>query len=228
MAEQNKQPIPLYWLPLVFMGYALLCVYYSSMRAFGIPVQGKFPMGFVVYGAFTWVAVAFVLLVLKTRGWTLRDIGFKKPTGKMLLMGPMFFAIAAFIVYPLTMLINKAFGFAFTGMNYSISSALDVFVAVFFCALIIPMGEEILFRGVLIKIAQQKIKNNWLAGALAVLCFSAIHIYYFGVGGMIFITFWAVLPVFLFIRYDNIYPGYVMHFLNNLWAYLFVHLLIQK
>jgi len=147
MVSQNKKHVPLYWLLLVFMGYALLCVYYSTMRAFGLPVQGKFPMGFVVYGACTWIAVAFVLPVLRTRGWTLQDIGFKKPTGKMLLMGPLFFAIAAFIVYPLTMLTNKTFGFAFTGMNYRISSAFDVFVAVFIIALIIPMGEEILFRG---------------------------------------------------------------------------------
>jgi membrane protease YdiL (CAAX protease family) len=36
----------------------------------------------------------------------------------------------------------------------------------------------------------------------------------------------AVLPVFLFIYYDNIYPGYIMHALNNLLAYLFIPLFL--
>jgi membrane protease YdiL (CAAX protease family) len=61
-------------------------------------------------------------------------------------------------------------------------------------------------------------------GVLAVLSFALIH-FPFGAAGMIFITLWVILPVFLFLYYDNIYPGYLMHALGNLWAFLFVPIL---
>ena len=142
----------------------------------------------------------------------------------MMFMGVLFFALVVLVVWPITMLVNRALGVEIKGMDYTINNIGDVVVAILICAVIGPMAEEILFRGFLIKVAQQKITNEWLLGVLAILCFSIIHVFYFGIGGMIFITFWAVLPVSLFIYYDNIYPGYMMHALNNLWAYLFVPL----
>jgi len=228
MADHGTQRVPLHWLFLVYLGYALTCLLYPAATLLGIPVTRGFPMGFIVYGTCTCMAAAILLLALKRRGWTLDYIGFKKPSGKSMLMGLLYWVIGAFVLYPLVMLVNKACGFSFSGMGYTIHNAFDVFVAVFFCALLGPLGEEILFRGILIRIAQHNIANRWMVGALAVVCFAIIHVGYFGVGGMIYITFWAVLPVSLFMCYENICPGYVMHVANNLWAYLVVRLLIQN
>ena len=142
-------------------------------------------------------------------------------------MGVLCYPLSAFVIYPMSMLINKALGVQMRGMDFTINSFGDAMVAIFICAVIGPMVEEILFRGFLIKVAQQKIKNKWLVGVLAIFCFSLIHVTYFGIGGMIFITFWAVIPVSLFIYYDNIYPSYVMHALNNLLAYFIIPFLLR-
>lgn len=143
-------------------------------------------------------------------------------------MGLLFLAIGMLVVFPISMLINKALGVEMKGIDYSIRNVGDVLVAILVCSVIGPIGEEILFRGFLIKVAQQKITSKSILGIIAVLSFAVIHVLPFGIGGMIFITLWAILPVFLFIRYDNIYPGYIMHALGNLWAFLFVPLLFRS
>jgi membrane protease YdiL (CAAX protease family) len=222
--QRNKRSIPLYSLFLVFLGSFLTGLTYIFLPMTGVPLDREFPVSFIVYVTCICLVVAIVFSILKSRGWRLSDIGFKRPSRNMMLMGVLFFALSAFVVYPITMLINKTLGVAIKGMDYTISSMGDVVVAILICALIGPMAEEILYRGFLIKVAQQKIANKWLLGVLAISCFSIIHVFYFGIGGMIFITFWAVLPVFLFIYYDNIYPGYIMHALNNLLAYLLIPL----
>jgi len=157
----------------------------------------------------------------------MNDIGFKRPNRNMMLIGLFFLAIGMFVVFPISMLINKALDVEMKGIDYTIKNIGDVLVAVLACSVIGPLGEEILFRGFLIKVAQQKITNKWIVGILALLSFTVIHIP-FGIGGMIFIALWAILPIFLFIRYDNIYPGYIMHALGNLWAFLFVPLFFRS
>ena len=198
-----------------------------ALSGIGIHLDRKFPVSFIIYVTCVCLAVAIVVSILKSRGWKMSDIGFKRPSRNMIFMGILFFALSALVVYPITMLINKTLGVEMKGMDYTINDIGDVIVAILICSVIGPMAEEILFRGFLIKVAQQTITNKWLLGVLAILCFSIIHIFYFGIGGMISITFWAVLPVSLFIYYDNIYPGYIMHALNNLLAYLFVPLLLR-
>jgi len=227
MKPQNKKHIPLSSLFLVFLGSILTGLTYIALSGIGIPLDREFPMSFIVYVTCVCLTVAIVVSVLKSKGWQMSDMGFKRPSRKMMFMGVLFFVLAALVVYPITMLINSALGVEIKGMDYAINSIGDVIAAILVCAVIGPMAEEILFRGFLIKVAQQKISNKGILGVLAIFCFSIIHVPYFGIGGMILITFWAVLPVSLYIYYDNIYPGYIMHSLNNLLAYLFVPLFLR-
>ena len=227
MKFQNKRFIPTHSLLLVFLASILTSLTYLTLPHFGIHLEKKFPTVFVVYVIFVWLGVAIVLSILKTRGWKMSDIGFKRPNRNMILMGLLFLAIGMCIVFPISLLINKALDVEMKGIDYTIKNIGDVLVAVLACSVIGPLGEEILFRGFLIKVAQQKITNKWILGILALLSFAAIHIP-FGIAGLVFITLWAILPIFLFIRYDNIYPGYIMHALGNLWAFLFVPLFFRS
>jgi len=227
MKFKNKRFIPIYSLLLVFLASILTSLTYLTLPSFGIHLEKKFPTGFVVYVIFVWLGVATVVSLLKTRGWKMSDIGFKRPNRNMILMGLLFLAIGMCIVFPISLLINKALDVEMQGIDYTIKNIGDVLVAVLACSVIGPLGEEILFRGFLIKVAQQKITNKWILGILALLSFAAIHIP-FGIAGLVFITLWAILPIFLFIRYDNIYPGYIMHALGNLWAFLFVPLFFRS
>jgi len=226
MKPQNKRFIPIYSLLLVFLASMLTSLTYRTLPYFGIHLEKKFPIGFVVYVIFVCLVVAIVVSILKTRGWKMSDIGFKRPNKNMMLIGLLFLAIGMFVIFPISMLINKALHVEMKGIDYTIKNVADVLVAVLACSVIGPLGEEILFRGFLIKVAQQKITNKWVVGILALLFFAVIHIP-FGIAGMIFITLWAILPIFLFMYYDNIYPGYLMHALGNLWAFLFVPLLFR-
>jgi len=228
MRQANKTYLPMYSLSLAFLGSILTSLTYRVIPYFGIQLERRFPTGFVVYVTCLSLAVLIVISILKTRGWKMSDIGFKKPNSSMILMGLLFLAIGMLVVFPISMLINKALGLEMKGIDYSIRNLGDVLVAILVCSVIGPIGEEILFRGFLIKVAQQKITSKSILAIIAVLSFAVIHVLPFGIGGMIFITLWAILPVLLFIRYDNIYPGYIMHALGNLWAFLFVPLFFRS
>ena len=79
-------------------------------------------------------------------------------------MGLLFLAIGMLVVFPISMLINKALGVEMKGIDYSIRNVSDVLVAILVCSVIGPIGEEILFRGFLIKVAQQKITSKSILG----------------------------------------------------------------
>jgi membrane protease YdiL (CAAX protease family) len=228
MTLTKARYIPLYSLFLVFLGSVLTSLTYRVMPYIGIQLERRFPTGFVVYVTCVCLAVVIVISILKTRGWKMSDIGFKRPKRNMIFMGLLFLAIGMFVVFPISLLINKALGVEMKGIDHSIENVGDVLVAILVCSVIGPLGEEILFRGFLIKVAQQKITNKWILGTIALLSFAAIHVLPFGIGGMVFIILWAILPVFLFVHYDNIYPGYIMHALGNLWVFLFIPLLFRR
>lgn len=226
MESLDKKLIPMYSLLVVFLASILTSLVYLILSCLGVDTERKFPTGFIVYVSFVCLTVAIVVSILKTRGWKMSDVGFKRPDRNMMLVGLLFLAIGMIVVFPITVLINQALDVEMKGIDYTINSVGDVLVAVLACSVIGPLGEEIIFRGFLIKVAQQKITNRMTVGILALLSFTVIHIP-FGVAGMIFITLWAILPIFLFMHYDNIYPGYLMHALGNLWAFLFVPLLFE-
>ena len=110
MQTQNKKHIPLYCIFLVFLGSIFTGLTYVLLPSFGVQLGRKFPTSFIVYVICVSLAVAIVVAFIKTRGWKMRDIGFKKPSRKMILMGVLCFPLSAFVIYPMSMLINKALG----------------------------------------------------------------------------------------------------------------------
>ena len=90
--------------------------------------------------------------------------------------------------------------------------------------LAVPLCEEILFRAVWYGGLRPRV-GRWAAGALAAAAFAAIHLPYFGPGGVAFIALWTLLPLALYARTGDITAGWLMHVLNNVFAYVVAPLL---
>jgi membrane protease YdiL (CAAX protease family) len=81
-------------------------------------------------------------------------------------------------------------------------------VNIIIVALLPAIGEEILFRGILIKLLDQMMKNIHLAVILSSIIFSAIHLQFYG-----------FLPRLML----GLLLGYMFVFTRNLWVPIFVH-----
>lgn len=77
-------------------------------------------------------------------------------------------------------------------------------------AIVPAIGEELLFRGVLLKLLKQMTKNVHVAVILSAVIFSAIHLQFYG-----------FLPRMML----GIVLGYLFVFTSNLWVPIFVHFL---
>ena len=191
-------------------------------------VTEKFSMfPFLVYVGFNCLVIAAGWLLLRNRlSW--RDIGFTHFRWGDLGLGAAAAFIGVFLVYPAAMLLAGALGIeGMKGMNYSLADPLNIISAVLMASLIGPLAEDILFRGFLLSLLGAKIRQKWLTGIIGVFLFTAIHIFYFGWGGVLFILLWSPLSVGLFLWRKSIYPCLVLHVLNNLTAYVLIPVIIE-
>ena len=86
--------------------------------------------------------------------------------------------------------------------------------------------EEVFFRVLWIGALGERIPR--VVAALASLgAFAVIHYPYFGIGGVVFISVWAVLPAALFIAFGDVSASLVMHLMNNAFAYILVPVLMR-
>jgi membrane protease YdiL (CAAX protease family) len=90
------------------------------------------------------------------------------------------------------------------------STVSGLFLNIFVVALVPAIGEELLFRGVLLKLFNGLFKNIHIAVVISALVFSAIHFQFFG-----------FLPRALL----GILLGYLFVFSGNLWVPIFAHFL---
>lgn len=85
--------------------------------------------------------------------------------------------------------------------------------------LLFPVGEEILYRGYL----QTALRDAGLSPVAAVLAsalaFGVSHLFV-GPGLSLYVFVWGLLPGWLFMRYNSLYPAVLLHLTNNVLAYL--------
>lgn len=183
---------------------------------------------FLVSSICSWTVIALVYLWLRRKGGTWADLGVKRACAKDIVLGVCAAAINILAVYPLSVLIVRFLGLGEIRQAITYPATLwNVLGAVFFLVLLIPLAEEILFRGFLLGVLRLKIGNLWLVGLLGCLAFALVHLPRWGVSGALFILLWAVAPVCLFLWRRSIAPSLTMHIINNLFAYIILpaHLL---
>jgi len=79
-------------------------------------------------------------------------------------------------------------------------------------AVIPAIGEELIFRGILIKLLNQLVKNIHLAVLLSAIIFSAIHLQFYGFFPRIIL---GMLLGYMFVYTRNLWVPIFVHFINN-------------
>lgn len=97
------------------------------------------------------------------------------------------------------------------------------FVGVVVGAVIVsPVAEELLYRGALISSLDDRGWSPVAAGLGSIAVFAGYHVFALGIAGVFAIAAWAVFPTILRIRFDNLAGAWLLHLLNNLYAYVIV------
>ncbi|MDJ1432813.1 CPBP family intramembrane metalloprotease [Halostagnicola sp. A-GB9-2] len=101
------------------------------------------------------------------------------------------------------------------------------FVGVVVGAVIVsPVAEELLYRGALISSLGDRGWSPVAAGFGSIAVFAGYHVFALGVAGVFAIAAWAVFPTILRIRFDNLTGAWLLHLLNNVYAYVIVALFV--
>jgi len=120
------------------------------------------------------------------------------------------------------MLVTEAMaplGFEFTGPDYDLTDPVIVAGMIVGPLLLAPILEEAFVRGLLLGSLLDRGLSPSVAGLVTVLVFAAPHIW-LGVAGVVGLAVWAVFPTILRLRFDNLTGAALLHFLNNIIAYV--------
>jgi len=89
--------------------------------------------------------------------------------------------------------------------------------------LLVPLAEEIIFRGYVLQVLVQRV--GFWPGLLAHSVLFALYHVGIGPGLPIYIFIWSFFPALLFLHHRSIYPAILMHALNNVWVDLLLPVL---
>ena len=139
--------------------------------------------------------------------------GLRRPSWQGILAG----VVAALLLFPLGMFTNGLiFTYIFKGasqMNQALwasESDTPLWLSLLSTALIAPFGEELFFRGYLLRVYERHGKKN--AILLSALLFALVHLF-----PAAFLDFgiMAIVAATLVYRYGSIYPAMAMHAVHN-------------
>jgi uncharacterized protein len=181
---------------------------------------------FLVITVINYAVIAMGWRLLRRRGVGLPMLGLRIPRPREWLLAAGAGLLMILAVYPLARLLVQALGFG-PPRGFAISSSpADIIGAILVLGLLIPLAEEILFRGFLIGLLREKFGSAWLAGLVGALFFAAVHLPRMGLGGALFILLWSAVPVALFLWTRNVFVTSGAHSINNLFAYVVVPLFL--
>ncbi len=97
----------------------------------------------------------------------------------------------------------------------------SIFLTLFYVAVLVPIGEEILFRGLIGPYLRDALNIGWSV-AISSAIFSVLHINptYFSMNQVIYVFFLGVILAVTMFATRSIWPGIVMHAVNNGFATL--------
>jgi len=221
----NKKALRIVGLLLVF----LVPIHLTSFFAIIFPLFRE-PQPFMPGLAYTfsnWIVFVLFLFLLRKIGIGLKNIGLGKAKMKDLLYAFLFFLIGIAIFSATTPLFDALGLEKMRWMEYSIKSKDEILILLFYAVITAPICEEIFFRGYGITTIGKWTRNPWIAGLICNLAFALMHLPAFGLRGFVQIgLIWALLPMTLFIWRKSLYPGIIMHAMNNALSYIVVPLLL--
>jgi len=209
MAPQRSVSIPavFFGLTLAWMGTALL-LSPAAVQRFGDP--SNLPMAFGGQALLWAIAAAVVAVVLFWERKPLASLWFKPFRWQSIAWGLGFIAVYYTVVFPISEWVRHAAGLSgFTqGMERVMRFPISYRIVAFMSAGVV---EELLFRGYTITRLTMLTGNVWLAGALALVGFAALHVPYWGWGFAIISLIGGTVATAFFIWKKDLLAMMVFH-----------------
>lgn len=171
-----------------------------------------FVVGVEIYGA---IAFMIWLLIVRRRGATFEELGLRRVTpGALVLMIPVTL-LALYMNGVVSRLTAFFFGDVPTArdqlaLGEAISGA-DLVLLLILTALVAPIVEEVIFRGLLYRVVRAR-RGVAAAAIVSALAFAMVHFIPLLVG--VFFVFGLILSA-VAQRYESLYPAIALHSLNN-------------
>ncbi len=180
---------------------------------------------FAAYAVANWLTLALVLRVVGLRHLQASGLAWR-PTWRSLGAGVLGFMVGVGIYGAVSALLARLGLPAVRGMRFDAPTLPELTVLFLGVVISAAFCEEVFFRVLWIGVLRTRLAT-WLAALVSIAAFAAIHYPYFGVGGVVFISVWALVPVVLFIASGDVTAPLLMHVLNNAFAYIVVPLLFR-
>jgi len=182
---------------------------------------------FLVYAFANWVTLAILYLLLRRFGLLREVFLFPRPQRRDWILALAAFIIGVFGAYPIAQVINASLGVPMRMLVFSINKIEYLLTILFYAVITAPFAEEVLFRGLCMGYLIARGVSPFLAGGLALAGFALMHFPPWGLGGVVFILLWGTLPTMLRLRRNSLTPGWLMHAMNNLFAYILLPLALS-
>ena len=235
---ENQARLSLKWLPVAWigLGFTTLVFMVFGMVEQGDPTHvietlfGDVPLfAFMVYTIGLLVALLVLRYLLRRRqlGW--RDVGLRgglSKTAALYAIGGWFVAFFLYYLVETTLAWVGVRMFWDEGAFFGFDTAWRV-IGICLAALVVaPIAEEIIYRGYVLQSLLARFSSP-PAAILSALIFASIHIGV-GPGMVVYLFLGGLIPAYLYIKFRSIYPCVLMHFLNNIVAYLIIPLTVAK
>ncbi len=235
MTMKNKK-LPLKWMYLPWFSLIFTVIVFTIL---GVIVQGDpnvllaeiglesavAAFGLTIIG--TLLTVVLLGLLLRKKGFKWADVGLKgKLTFKSALFALLGWIISFFLFYIIQVITEKLGISMFWKENpdfIKTDSVINIILILIGPVLIASIAEEIIFRGYLLNALLSKFKLQ-TAVILAAMVFASIHLF-LGPGFLIYIFLGAFIPIYLYLKFESLYPAMLMHFFNNLVSYIVIPIL---
>lgn len=187
------------------------------------PIRSRYS-DFAVYAVSNWITLALVVRIV---GWRrLRASGLRMSISAARIVAACVAFVVGLGVYGGVSAALHRWGLpAVRGMDFTSPSASELTVLFFSVVMTAAFCEEVFFR-VLWVGALRTVMPVGGAALASLVAFAAIHYPYFGPGGVLFISVWALLPLGLFLWFGDCAASVAMHMMNNAFAYLVVPLFL--
>jgi membrane protease YdiL (CAAX protease family) len=182
-------------------------------------------LGFVVYALANWVTFALVVAVA---GWpALRGCGLRLRLSPWRVLSACAGFVAGVTIYTVVSAELRRWHLPpVGGMDFVDPTWVELAFLFVSTVLTAAFCEEVFFRVLWIGALRRHVPIA-VAVLASVVAFAAIHIPHFGLGGGVFIVVWSIVPVALFLAFEDCGASTFMHMMNNAFAYILVPLLFH-
>ncbi|MBI3767938.1 MAG: CPBP family intramembrane metalloprotease [Deltaproteobacteria bacterium] len=180
---------------------------------------------FAVYAVANWITFA---VVVRVAGWRqLRAYGLRMRVTMWRCVSTCAGFVIGVGIYVAVSSVLRQWGLPpVRGMEFESPTRTELAVMFFSVTVTAAFCEEIFFRVLWVGALRTHVRTS-LAGAMSIVAFATIHYPYFGAGGVLFISVWALVPLALFVWWEDCTASVVMHMMNNTFAYLVVPMLFS-